>query len=210
MSEQFWFDKWQKNEIGFHQSKANPILVEFFPALSLKKGHRIFLPLCGKTLDIGWLLSQGLSVVGIEMVETAVIQLFEELKIDPEITVTNGLKCYKAPNLDIYVGDIFKLSKEILGPVNAVYDRASMVALPEDVRLKYAQHLKSITSSVPQLLVTYEYDQTQVDGPPFSVSSEEVKKHYENNFKLNVLQSKEVPGGMKGKTSAIEAVWLLQ
>ncbi len=49
-----WLQKWEKNEIGFHESEANPLLVEHFKELSLAKGSRIFLPLCGKTLDIAW------------------------------------------------------------------------------------------------------------------------------------------------------------
>ena len=65
MEPDFWHQKWQSNEIGFHKAEANPLLVEHFSALGLDAGARVFVPLCGKTLDIRWLLAQGLSLIHI-------------------------------------------------------------------------------------------------------------------------------------------------
>ncbi|NEQ69687.1 MAG: thiopurine S-methyltransferase [Symploca sp. SIO2D2] len=210
MDTNFWLEKWQNNNIGFHRSEANPVLIKYFSELSLRQGSRVFLPLCGKTLDIAWLLSHGYRVAGAELVEMAIEQLFVELEVEPTIVEVGNLKQYSAENLDIFVGDIFELSGEMLGSVEATYDRAALVALPEEMRNRYTAHLMEITDKAPQLLVTYEYEQNLMAGPPFSISSEEVNQHYGDNYDLTLIVSNNVPGGFKGKCAATENVWLLQ
>lgn len=210
MEKSFWLEKWQKNEIGFHNREAHPLLVEHFARLGVEKGDRLFLPLCGKTLDIGWLLERGYSVAGAELSEMAVIQLFEQLGMEPQVDMTGDLKRYRAPDIDIFVGDIFHLTDEVLGPVAAVYDRAALVALPLEMRRRYAQHLRQVTGSAPQLLITFEYDQEEMPGPPFCVSDSEVAEHYAKAYTLNLLQTVAVEGGLKGKCPAEEKVWLLE
>ena len=153
MDASFWHQKWADNNIAFHNSEANPLLVKHFDDLSLNAGSRVFLPLCGKTLDIGWLLSQGYRVAGAELSAIAITQLFAELGVEPEISELGKLTHYSAPNLDIFVGDIFQLSGKVLGPVDAVYDRAALVALPGEMRARYTTHLLEITNKVPQLLI---------------------------------------------------------
>ena len=209
MDATFWHQKWEKNEIAFHERAANPLLVKYFKALALAKGSRVFLPLCGKTLDLGWLLSSGYRVVGAELSEIAVKQLFIELGVEPTIAEGDKVKHYRAKNIDIFVGDIFHLSDQILGSVDAIYDRAALVALPETLRHRYVMHLKGITDKAPQLLICYEYDQTLLEGPPFSISNEEVTRHYRGSYDLTLLESVDVPGGLKGKCASKENVWLL-
>ncbi len=209
MDVNFWLQRWDSNEIGFHEKKANPLLVEHVNELNLDKDSRIFLPLCGKTLDIAWLLSKGFRVAGAELSKTAIEQLFIALGIEPDISTAGNIDRYSAENLDIFVGDIFELSSETLGPVDAIYDRAALVALPENMRQKYTSHLLKITSEAPQLLLSYEYDQNVMDGPPFSISHDEVKEHYIAHYTLNRLKTTKVPGGLKGKCTATESVWLL-
>ena len=211
MDASFWLQKWEKNEIfGFHKSEANPLLVKYFKKLSVAKGGRIFIPLCGKTLDIAWLLSKGYRVAGAELVETAIEQLFEELGVAPKISGVGKMKHYSANNIDIFVGNIFDLSGKMLGPVDAMYDRAALVALPEQARKRYTAHMMEITNKAPQLLVNYEYDQNLLEGPPFSVSNEEVKQHYKESYDLTLMASLDVEGGLKGVCAAKENVWLLQ
>ena len=210
MDTSFWLQKWKTNDLGFHKSEANPVLVKYFQELSLVKGSRVFLPLCGKTLDIHWLLANGYRVAGAELIEMAIEQLFIELGVEPKISGADDVKHYSAKNIDIFVGDIFDLSGKMLGPVEAVYDRAALVALPEEVRNRYTAHLMEITDKAPQLLVSYEYDQNLMAGPPFSVSNEEVNQHYGDNYDLTLIVSQDVPGGLKGKSTAKQNVWLLQ
>lgn len=210
MDESFWLQRWKTNTIGFHRSEANPILANSFKVLSLAKGSRVFVPLCGKTLDIAWLLSNGYRVAGAELIEIAIEQLFTELGVEPKISGVGEVRHYSAINIDIYVGNIFDVSSKMLGPVDAIYDRAALVALPKEMRNRYTTHLTKITDKAPQLLVSYEYDQTLMAGPPFSVSNEEVKQHYRDSYDLTLIKSTNVPGGLKGKCAANENVWLLQ
>lgn len=210
MDANFWHQKWERNQIGFHEGEANPLLVEYFDTLSLSKAGRVFLPLCGKTPAIHWLLKKGCRVAGAELSEIAVTQLFTGLGIKPKITAIDKIRCYSAENIDVFVGDIFDLTHRVLGPVDAIYDRAALVALPEPLRKQYATHLMEISDQAPQLLITYEYDQTLMDGPPFSVSNAEVQRHYQKFYDLTLLTSADVPGGLKGKCPAEENLWLLK
>lgn len=210
MDADFWHERWRDNRINFHEGKANALLVTHFDALTLADGARIFLPLCGKTRDIAWLLSKGCRVAGAELSRTAIDQLFDELGLQPEITDLGDLIHYMASDIDIFVGDIFQLTGPVLGPVDAIVDRAALVALPEEMRANYASHLTQISSRARQLLITFEYDQAQMDGPPFSVTDDDVRRLYAERYDLVHLTRVEVPGGLKGKVSATESAWLLK
>ncbi|MBE7379889.1 MAG: thiopurine S-methyltransferase [Leptolyngbya sp. SIO1E4] len=210
MDTSFWLQRWETNNIGFHKSEVNPILVQYFKKLSLREGSRVFVPLCGKTRDIAWLLSNGYRVAGAELIEMAIEQLFDELGVAPQISEVGAVKHYSAQNIDIFVGNIFDVSGDRLGLVDAVYDRAALVALPEEMRHRYTKHLMEITSKAPQLLISYEYDQTLMAGPPFSISNEEVSQHYKKSYDITLVKSSNLPGGLKGKCAAQESVWLLK
>jgi thiopurine S-methyltransferase len=221
MDANFWNQRWEQNNIGFHLNEANPLLVRYFERLGLPKGARIFLPLCGKTRDIAWLLAKGYRVAGAELSELAIEQLFHDLRelgIVPEVSDLGEVKRYSSRGIDIFVGDIFKLSAGDLGSVNAIYDRAALVALPEEVRQRYSFHLMRITNQAPQLLITYEYNQALRDGPPFSISRDEVRKHYGERYKVTELGTVDVSGGLaspdgkdgkKERVPANETIWLL-
>ena len=209
MEAAFWHTRWQTNQTGWHERAVNPLLIAHFSSLRVPSGGRVFVPLCGKSLDLGWLLSQGYAVVGAELSEQAVTQLFAELGMEPSLSATGKYKLFCGENIDMFVGDIFDLSREILGPVDAVYDRAALVALPEAMRARYAAHLKAITALAPQLVIGYEYDQTAVAGPPFSVTADELHCHYSDVYALTPLAHLEVPGGLKGKCPATEHIWRL-
>ncbi|SEI08505.1 thiopurine S-methyltransferase [Rheinheimera pacifica] len=209
MHPEFWQEKWQKREIAFHQAAANPLLVSWFNQLEIAPGATVFLPLCGKSLDIHWLLAQGSSVVGAELNEMAVQELFAELGLTPSVSGEGNLLHYRAEQLQVFVGDIFQLSQHTLGAVAAIYDRAALVALPDIMRQRYAQHLITISQGAPQLVICFEYDQTQLAGPPFSVDSLEMHELYSSVYNLNCLEKREVPGGLKRKCQATEIGWLL-
>ena len=210
MDARFWHQRWETNTIAFHQSTANPLLVTYFKELSISQGSRVFVPLCGKTLDIAWLLAQGYRVAGVELSELAIQQLFAELGTEPAITDIDKVKHYHTTDIDIFVGDIFDLTRPMLGAIDAIFDRAALVALPEHTRVQYTKHITDITENAPQLLITYEYDQTLMEGPPFSISSEEIHRHYQDNYAVSLLTSEEVTGGLKGLQDVQEQVWLLK
>ncbi len=210
MDANFWHQRWEKMEIGFHLSEANPLLVSHFKALGLSAGSRVFVPLCGKTLDIAWLLANGYQVAGAELSEIAIRQLFDSLGVQPTVMQIGDLKRYSAQGIDIFVGDIFDLTSDLLGIVDAIYDRAALVALPKTMRDRYTAHLRTMTHHAPQLLICFEYDQSLVEGPPFSIDSDEVHRQYQAHYSIRLLASQDMPEGLKGKYPAKESVWLLQ
>ncbi|MEM7426389.1 MAG: thiopurine S-methyltransferase [Pseudomonadota bacterium] len=209
MEAEFWHERWSSNRIAFHEGRANKMLVTHFSTLGLAPRSRVFVPLCGKTRDIAWLMEQGMQVAGAELSELAVQQLFEEMSVHPEVSEAGPLKRYASAGIDIYAGDIFALSADLLGRVDAVFDRAALVALPGDMRPDYARHLTDITGTAPQLLVTFEYDQSEMDGPPFSLSDDNVRSYYAERYNAVVLSSVEVEGGLKGICAAEERAWHL-
>ena len=198
MDAEFWHRRWRKNEIAFHEGKANRLLATHFEKAYGQPGSRVFLPLCGKTRDIGWLMSRGYRVAGAELSETAVEQLFAELEVTPESVDLGSLTHYSADGIDILVGDIFDVTPDVLGAVDVIYDRAALVALPDDMRRRYAAHLMHIAAKAPQFLITFIYDQSLMDGPPFSVTDEEVRHCYADYYALERITSVDVAGGLKG------------
>jgi thiopurine S-methyltransferase len=206
----FWHRRWQTNEIPFHEGMANALLVRYFNGLFGGRGRRVFLPLCGKTRDIGWLLAEGHQVVGAELSATAIEQLFAELGVAPERSDLGQLTHYGAPAIDMFVGDIFDLSSSVLGAIDVIYDRAALVALPEEMRRRYAAHLMGLSDLAPQFLITFEYDQSQMDGPPFSVTGDAIRRYYGRRYAIVRTAREDVAGGLKGKCAATEHLWLLQ
>ena len=209
MDHAFWHDKWDSNQIGFHQAYVNPLLVKHFDALGLKQGSRVFVPLCGKTRDMGWLMRQGCHFLGAELSERAVRDLFAEMDVQPDVTQLDAVKRYSAEGIDVFVGDVFAVDQTMLGSVDAIFDRAALVALPTEMRERYARHLIAITGNASQLLITFVYDQAQMTGPPFSIPLDEVNTHYGSEYDAQALEKRDVPGGFRGNVPATETVWAL-
>ncbi|MFG1478157.1 thiopurine S-methyltransferase [Xanthobacter sp. V4C-4] len=213
MEAEFWQTRWANNQIGFHEGRTNAFLEAHFERLALAPGARVFVPLCGKTRDIAWLLSRGMRVAGAELSALAVAQLFDDLGIEPAVTADGPpeppLARHAGPGIDIFQGDIFDLSAARLGPVDAIYDRAALVALPAPMRSRYARHLLDITCGAPQVLITFAYDQSAVEGPPFSVPPGEVHALYDAAYGVSELTQAPLAGGLKGKCDATEHVFHL-
>lgn len=194
MEADFWHDRWENNLTGFHLDEVNQYLKESWPLLSLKPGARVFVPLCGKSLDLIWLAEQGYEVTGIELSPLAVKAFFAENHLNVEKTTIGGIECWQSGKIRLFCGNFFSLTLEILGQVDAVFDRASLVALPRAMRQDYAARLTEITQSAPKLLVTLEYEQEKMDGPPFSVSEDEVKALYQSNYHVKQISAQDVLG----------------
>jgi thiopurine S-methyltransferase len=209
MDADFWHNKWENQQIGFHQSDGNPMLVAHFDALGLSYGASVFVPLCGKSRDIAWLMDKGCRVVAAELSEIAVQDLFAEMGITPVVTPLDDLKRYSADGITVFVGNVFCVTSDLVGSVDAVFDRAALVALPEDLRPKYAKHLVQITGAAPQLVITFTYDQIQMKGPPFSITEDMMTGLYAGTFDFSGLETQQVAGGFKGAIPATETSWLL-
>lgn len=209
MDANFWRQKWLAGDIAFHQSQVEPALVRYLAACKLPAKARIFLPLCGKTLDMVWLQQQGYQVVGAELSELAVAEFFQALGVTPDIIDYPRHRHYCSSGIEIWLGDIFDLSQTMLGQVDAVYDRAALVALPADMRTRYAQHISVITAQAPQLLLSFVYEQQQYAGPPFSVPADEIQQLYVEHYQPHLL-AEQSGARLKNQTPASTMCWLLQ
>ena len=194
MEADFWHNRWENNLTGFHLNEVNPHLKANWSVLNLESNSRIFVPLCGKSLDLIWLAEQGHQVIGCELSELAVEAFFSENKLTVERSQVGDLELWQSEKTSIFCGDIFNLTPELLGEVDAVYDRASLIALPPAMRQDYATKMSELTQSAPKLLITLEYEQSKMDGPPFSVSENEVNALYEDKYKVKQLSAQDVLG----------------
>lgn len=206
---QFWHDKWAKKQIAFHQPEVEELLSRHLSALGLKPRDRVLVPLCGKSLDMAWLLEQGFQVVGVELSEQAVQEFFAERQLIAKITELGELKLYQNDNIEIYVGDVFALKQEMLGSVQAIYDRAALVALSDDIRQRYCRHLFEISKQAQQLVICYQYDTDVMQGPPFSIDQQGLSACYEGSYQLNLLEQGELIGGIRSEVEAQQTAWLL-
>jgi thiopurine S-methyltransferase len=192
MKKEFWLERWERGEIGFHQDEINPYLRQFWKELPASGRGEVFVPLCGKSQDMVWLRQQGDTVLGVELSSIAVQDFFKENKKSPTHTKSGKFETCEADGIRILCGDFFDLSKQDLANVSAVYDRASLVALPPDMRESYARHLVEILPPATQiLLVTFDYPQAEMQGPPFAVSVSEVEALYGKYAEIRLLAQKD-------------------
>jgi thiopurine S-methyltransferase len=189
-----WHEFWSREgNPGFHEKTGNTYLKQFLPQFNLQPGDHIFLPLCGKTVDMLWLQQQGFQVSGVELSEVAVKAFFEESKMEYEVRQIENFTCYIGDHITLYQGNFIDLKPEFLASCKLIYDRASMVAIEADIRDFYCQHmLEIIPADAAMLLILLEYDQSIIPGPPFSVSIEEASSYYGQYFQLQTLLREEV------------------
>lgn len=193
MHKEFWHERWSNNEIGFHLSEVNPHLVEYWPTLALSAGSRVLVPLCGKSLDMRWLLAQGYQVLGVELSTKAIVEFFSEQGLEHSVHEQGAFTCYCAAGLEIWCGDFFALQANEVADCQGLYDRAALIALPPEMRERYVAHLDNILPEACRgLLVTLEYAQEQMAGPPFSVTDSEIRERFRAGWKLEQLHSAEV------------------
>ncbi len=215
MQADFWHERWEHNQIGFHQAEINSYLQAFWGHMPVPVGSRIFVPLCGKSRDMLWLRSQDLQVLGVEISPIAVHDFFAENALEPIVTQHGAFERWECDGLVILLGDFFQLSAADVADCAGVFDRASLIALPPEMRHRYAQHLMHILPPAVQiLLITMEYDQREMKGPPFAVHEAEVRGFYEAHYTVERLQALDVlanePGfRQRGLTRLDEKVYVL-
>jgi len=193
MKKDFWLERWKRKEIGFHQSDINPYLRQYWQALHLARNSEVFVPLCGKSNDLLWLRQQEHPVLGVELSAIAAQAFFEENGYTPHRASSVNFACYEADHIRILCGDFFDLRKGDLAKVGAVYDRASLVALPPDMRERYVRHIVDILPPATQiLLITFDYPQPEMAGPPFAVSPDEVETLYRPHAEIRLLAQLDV------------------
>jgi len=189
----FWHSRWATGQIGFHQAQVNPYLQQFWPTLEIKAGERVLVPLCGKSSDMTWLCGQGLHVVGVELSETAAQAYFSERDIEPQIERRGAFTVYTEGQCEIWCGDFFELTVAEVGVCSALYDRAALIALPSDMRVRYVEQLaRLLPSTCRGLLVTLDYQQSEIDGPPFAVAQQEVRQLLGSDWQIELTTSLDV------------------
>ena len=185
-----WLEFWANNETNWHSDVVTQELEKYLGLLKLESGDTVFVPLCGKSLDMIYMLNRGFSVIGVEVSEIGIKQFFHENGLDYTISQVGEFDLYSAKNIEIYCGDFFSLTSKHLCGVKAVFDRKSLIALGRNLRQKYVKHLNDIISlGVRILLITLHYPQHQMSGPPFSVDKSEVESLFSMAFKYQELKS---------------------
>lgn len=190
MKARFWHDRWEADQLGFHQAEVNGLLTTRWPSLDVAPDRPVFVPLCGKSLDMRWLRERGHPVVGVEFSPIAIRDFFEEAGLDVTPEKRGAFDISRSDGYRLYCGDFFELTRKDLEGVGGVYDRAALIALPPETRIRYARHLAEILpTSASILMITLDYDQTRMDGPPHSVPTDEVERLFGEAFEIDPLFS---------------------
>jgi len=219
----FWLERWNNNKLGFHQLKVNPYLAYLYgqkgPAMEQRQALKVFVPLCGKSKDMLWLSQNGYKVFAIECSDRAVKDFFEENALNYRHAEKDEHALYQsndlASQIEIFQGDFFSLQQKDLDGITDIYDRASLIALPPEMRQQYADKMVELQKpGIRTLLVTLTFDPTEMKGPPFSVTEEEVHQLYSDNFSIEKILYKDVikeEEGLRnrGLTALTETVYKL-
>lgn len=216
MQADFWLQRWQDGQIGFHRSEVMPLLQKHWPTLQLAQGSRVLVPLCGKTLDMHWLAAQGHRVLGVELSALAIEQFFAEAQLTPERHSSQYGEHYRAGHIEIICGDAFALDAALLSDISGVYDRAALIALPPALRQHYAGTLyANLPSGCQGVLITLEYPQAEKHGPPFSVLQAEVESLFATPWQATLRERRHILDQQpdfraEGLTALATAVYQLQ
>jgi len=193
MEPDFWLERWQQGQIGFHRADVMPLLEKHWPTLHLPRDSHVLVPLCGKTLDMHWLAAQGHRVLGVELSPLAVAQFFAEAGLQPQRHTSRHGEHYVAGPIEIIVGDAFELDAALLADCAGVYDRAALIALPSPLRDRYLDTVYArLPASCRGLLITVEYPQAEKAGPPFSVEQDEVERRFIAPWRQTMLERRDI------------------
>ena len=215
MDHSFWLERWKKQEIGFHQSEFDAALGKYWSRLQVPAGARVFVPLCGKSLDMVWLAQQGYQVVGAELSQLAIEDFFAERGLAPNVNRVDDFSVMSAGPYEIWCGDFFALPQAAVENVEGVYDRAALIALPAELQRRYAAKMTSLLPRAPILLVSLDYDQSEMAGPPFSTPRRTIEALFGDQYACTELVAKDALAGhphfaQRGLTALTGAVYLLK
>jgi len=192
MDTTFWRERWQNKDIGFHQPDIHELLQKHWPQLGLAAGSQVFVPLCGKSLDMVWLAGEGHRVIGAELSEIAIDDFFAERGLEPAVREVGNFIVKSADAYELWCGDIFELPPDAVSGVAGVYDRAALVAFPADLQTRYAAKLKQLVpAGAPVLLITLDYDAKRMTGPPFAVPRDQVDRLFADSYAVTELECRD-------------------
>jgi len=214
MTKEYWFAKWKHNDIKFNQDEVNVYLQHYYSKLNLKECDPVFIPLCGKSIDMLWLLQKNHPIVGVELSPIACQSFFEENNLPYQLKTHNHFTIYYNSAITLYCGDFFELTKNLTGNIKAVYDRGGFIALPPKIQNRYVEHMITLLPAGSKVLMnTLDYDQQKAVGPPYSSPFATIKRLYEPHFNVDRLEHKpyDVPEHLKAKglQTAVHEVYLM-
>lgn len=193
MDPEFWHRRWAEGRIGWHQPEVNALLRAHWPALGLADDSRVFVPLCGKSGDMAWLVEQGHRVLGVDLVAAACAAFFRERGLTPEHSRTARFEHFATPRIELRAGDVFDLSAADLADCDACYDRAALIALPADMRRRYVDRvLARLPRGCAMLLVTLDYPPGEKEGPPFAVGANEVERLFAPDWRIELCEHRDI------------------
>ncbi len=193
MQRDFWLNRWRSEQTGFHRSEVMPLLARHWQRLELDQNARVLVPLAGKSLDMIWLADQGYRVLGVELSPRAVAQFLQENQLQAREFESPLGRHFDTGAIELICGDVFDLDKAAIADCSAVYDRAALIALPPDMRRSYSAHLSAILPArCRMLLITLDYVQQQMDGPPFAVGEDEVRELYGKAWHIECLEQRDI------------------
>jgi thiopurine S-methyltransferase len=213
LSNEYWLNRWRNGQTGWHQTEVEPALIQWF---SGRPKARIFVPLCGKSLDLKWLMDEGHEVVGCELSREACEGFLKENALDFTVSQSGKFTVYRGPSLTLFNGDIFDLVSETVGKIDAIYDRAALIALSANERAKYSNHLMNqvlpatLSPTFEWLQIILTRSPTDLSGPPFSVTFEEVRSLYGGTFKVALVSREKIEMTESAESTTEECVYLLR
>lgn len=211
INNEFWIKRWAEGKTGFHQADVNPKLIEFAERFLDGKSKHAYVPLCGKTKDMLFLVEQGLKVSGSEVSSLAIKSFFSENKLSFE----QDTGVYRSEKITLYAQDFFELNPGRETPVDFIYDRAAMVAMPHERHKAYAKHLLDILKPGGKiLLISFDYDLTEMSGPPFALSEAVIRNCFETaqieQLSERSILEDEPKFRDRGLSRLSEAVWQIE
>jgi thiopurine S-methyltransferase len=184
----YWQSRWRNDKTGWHMQQVFPLLQSYWHVLNLPKNAVVLVPLCGSSLDIQWLAGQGHYVIGVDVSEIAIKTLKQNHDEPFQKSTKAGLDRYASNSMELWCGDFLKLQKQWLPPVDAIYDKAAIIALPKEMRTRYAGSLQALMQPHTQVLINcFEYKQNEMPGPPFAVFENELQSLFGENFHIKML-----------------------
>ncbi|MFL1403908.1 thiopurine S-methyltransferase [Marinobacter sp. M1N3S26] len=193
MEHEFWHTRWEKGEIGFHEGTVNKYLHDHWPEFSGDRTDTVLVPLCGKAHDMWWLHDRGHPIIGVELSKVACKDFFEEAEEKAKVHPGEPFTTFRHDDLELWCGDFFQLVPDDLKHVRMVYDRAALIAMPPEMRRNYVEHLTTVIPDGTRiLLITLDYDSSEMQGPPFNVSDQEVYDLYGEDYKIRHILSQDM------------------
>ncbi len=215
MEPNFWLERWDKGETGWHREDVHPELITHWSALGVSPRAPVLVPLCGASLDMAWLANQGHEVIGVELSQSAVEQFLARHRVRHVVMDETGFRTYLGGRYQLWCGDFFALPADVFASAGAVYDRASLFAFPPDMRKRYAATLSErLKPGTKILLISLTYNEAEMEGPPFSVPDGEVRALFRDCFDITEIETTDVLArneGLRkrGLTALTETTYLL-